>query len=66
VLPLVVVFGLLWGAAGAAAAVLVGMCAFAVAWTIVFFRIRAEDVGQPAPLEEALADTEAEAAALLR
>jgi O-antigen/teichoic acid export membrane protein len=66
VLPLVVVFGVLWGAAGAAAAVLVGMCAFAAAWTIVFFRIRAEDVGQPAPLEEALAEAEAEAAALLR
>jgi O-antigen/teichoic acid export membrane protein len=66
VLPLVVVFGVLWGAAGAAAAVLIGMCAFAAAWTVVFVRIRAEDVGQPAPLEEALAETEAEAGALLR
>ncbi len=66
VLPLVVVFGLVWGAAGAAAAVLVGVCAFALAWTIVFFRIRAEDVGRPVSLDEALADTEAEAGALLR
>ena len=65
-LPLVLVFGVLWGAAGAAAAVLVGMCAFAAVWTVVFVRIRAEDVGRPAPLEEALADTEAEAGALLR
>jgi O-antigen/teichoic acid export membrane protein len=66
VLPLVVVFGILWGAAGAAAAVLVGMCAFAVVWTVVFVRIRADDVVQPAPLGEALADTEAEVGALLR
>jgi hypothetical protein len=66
VLPLVVVFGLLWGAAGAAGAVLVGVCAFAVAWTIVFFRIRADDVGEPGSLDEALADTEAEAGVVVR
>jgi O-antigen/teichoic acid export membrane protein len=66
VLPLVVVFGREWGAAGAAAAVLVGMCAFAAVWTVVFLRVRADDIVQPAPLEEALADTEAEAGALLR
>jgi O-antigen/teichoic acid export membrane protein len=66
VLPLVVVFGVIWGAAGAAAAVLVGMCAFAAVWTVVFLRVRADDIVQPAPLEETLADTEAEAGALLR
>ena len=52
VLPLVVVFGLLWGAAGAAGAVLVGMCAFAVAWLVVFGRIRPEDVGPPSPVPD--------------
>jgi O-antigen/teichoic acid export membrane protein len=66
VLPLVVVFGEIWGAAGAAGAVLVGMCAFAVAWTVVFLRVRADDVGPPEPLEESLADTEAEAGVVLR
>ena len=66
VLPLVVVFGVAWGAAGAAAAVLVGVCAFAAVWTVVFLRIRADDVVQPAPLAETLADTEAEVGALLR
>jgi O-antigen/teichoic acid export membrane protein len=66
VLPLVVVLGARWGAAGAAAAVLIGMCAFAATWAFVFARIRAEDVGQPAPLDEALAEAEAEAGALLR
>jgi O-antigen/teichoic acid export membrane protein len=50
VLPLTLVFGLLWGAAGAAAAVLVGMCAFAVVWAIVFLRIDPEDVGPPTPV----------------
>jgi O-antigen/teichoic acid export membrane protein len=66
VLPLVVVFGLAWGAAGAAAAVLVGVCAFAAAWTVVFVRIRPEDLQEPRPLDETLADTEAEAGAVLR
>jgi O-antigen/teichoic acid export membrane protein len=66
VLPLVVVFGVLWGAAGAAGAILAGMCVFALVWTIVFLRIRAEDVQQPGPLDEALAEAEAEAGALVR
>jgi O-antigen/teichoic acid export membrane protein len=47
VLPLTLVFGLLWGAAGAAGAVLVGMCAFAVVWAVVFLRIEPEDLGPP-------------------
>ena len=50
VLPLTVVFGLLWGAAGAAGAVLGGMCAFAVVWAVVFLRIEPEDIGPPTPV----------------
>src|SRR5438067_399770 len=52
VLPLVVVFGLLWGATGAAGAVLAGMCAFAVVWAFVFARIRPEDIGPPSPVPD--------------
>jgi O-antigen/teichoic acid export membrane protein len=50
VLPLTLVFGSLWGAAGAAAAVLVGMCAFAIVWAVVFLRIDPEDIGPPTPV----------------
>jgi O-antigen/teichoic acid export membrane protein len=50
VLPLTLVFGLLWGAAGAAGAVLVGMCAFAIIWAVVFLRIDPEDIGPPTPV----------------
>ena len=50
VLPLTLVFGALWGAAGAAAAVLVGMCAFAIVWAVVFLRIDPEDIGPPTPV----------------
>jgi O-antigen/teichoic acid export membrane protein len=66
VLPLVIVLGARWGAAGAAGAVLAGMCVFALAWAIIFARIRPEDVGPPTPLDEALAETESEAGALVR
>jgi O-antigen/teichoic acid export membrane protein len=66
VLPLVVVLGARWGATGAAAAVLVGMCAFAVMWGWIFVRIKPEDVHEPASLDEAAAEAEAEAGALLR
>ncbi len=52
VLPLVVAFGALWGATGAAGAVLVGMCVFAAVWAFVFVRIRPEDIGPPSPLQE--------------
>jgi O-antigen/teichoic acid export membrane protein len=52
VLPLVVVFGLAWGAAGAAGAVLVGMCVFAAVWIAVFLRIRPENVHRPEPADE--------------
>jgi O-antigen/teichoic acid export membrane protein len=50
VLPLTLVFGSLWGAAGAAGAMLVGMCAFAIVWAIVFLRIDPEDIGPPTPV----------------
>jgi len=50
VLPLTLVFGSLWGAAGAAGAVLVGMCAFAIVWAVVFLRINPEDIGPPTPV----------------
>jgi O-antigen/teichoic acid export membrane protein len=66
VLPLVLVLGARWGAAGAAGAVLAGMCVFALAWAFIFARIRPEDVGPPASLDEALADTESETGALVR
>jgi O-antigen/teichoic acid export membrane protein len=65
VLPLVVVLGALWGATGAAGAILAGMCVFAVVWTFVFLRIRPEDVHEPSPLEEA-GEELAETAALAR
>jgi O-antigen/teichoic acid export membrane protein len=50
VLPLTLVFGALWGAAGAAGAVLIGMCAFAIVWAVVFLRIDPEDIGPPTPV----------------
>jgi O-antigen/teichoic acid export membrane protein len=65
VLPLVVAFGVLWGATGAAAAILAGMCVFAAVWTVVFLRIRPEDVHEPSPRDEAAEDL-TEAAALAR
>jgi O-antigen/teichoic acid export membrane protein len=50
VLPLTLVFGSLWGAAGAAGAVLAGMCAFAAVWAVVFLRIEPQDLGPPTPV----------------
>jgi len=46
-LPLVVAFGLEWGATGAAAALLVSSVVYAVHWGILFFRIAREP--RPAP-----------------
>jgi O-antigen/teichoic acid export membrane protein len=66
ILPLVVALGALWGATGAAIAILAGMCAFAVVWGWIFLRIRPDDVHAPSSLDEAVADAEAEAGALLR
>jgi O-antigen/teichoic acid export membrane protein len=66
VLPLVVVLGAHWGAGGAAAAFLAGMVAFALLWAWIFFRIRPEDVGEPASVDEMAADEETEAGFLAR
>ncbi|HZC30806.1 MAG TPA: oligosaccharide flippase family protein [Gaiellaceae bacterium] len=66
VLPLVIVFGLHWGATGAAGAVLAGMCVFAVVWAVVFARIHPEEMQAPDGVPEAMADLEAEAGALAR
>jgi O-antigen/teichoic acid export membrane protein len=64
VLPLVVVLGARWGATGAAAAILAGMCVFAAVWAVVFLRMRPEDVAQPVPVPEALAGPETETGTL--
>lgn len=66
VLPLVVALGVAWGATGAALAVLAGMCVFAVIWAWIFLRMRPEDVGEPVPFGEAVAEAEAEAGILAR
>lgn len=66
VLPLVIVFGVYWGATGAAGAVLAGMCVFAAVWAVVFARIHPEDVRGPDGVPEAIADLEAEAGVLAR
>lgn len=68
VLPLVIVLGSLWGATGAAGAVLAGTCVYAAAWAVLFVRIRPED-GMPMPsADEAAGEAaiEAEAGALAR
>jgi len=55
-LPLAVVFGWLWGATGAAGAVLASSVAFAVSWAVLFARIRREPPPPlPAPLEPTVA-----------
>jgi len=57
-LPLAVLLGWKWGAAGAAVAVLVSSVAFAIVWFVLFLRIRREPAGAPpvaVPLEEAVA-----------
>ena len=66
VLPLVVAFGALWGATGAALAVLIGMVVFAGVWAAIFVRIQPDEVQQPSPLAEALAEAEAESGVLSR
>jgi O-antigen/teichoic acid export membrane protein len=64
VLPLVVVFGALWGATGAAGAILAGMCVFAVVWAFVFLRMRPEDVREAESPSDALANPGAETGTL--
>ncbi len=51
-LPLIVVFGKLWGVTGAAAAVLVSSCAFALVWAVLVVRLRRMPLpAQPGPVE---------------
>src|SRR5665213_37749 len=61
-LPLAIVLGWRWGAAGAAGAVLVSSVAFAIAWAILFRRIKREPLppARVAPLEPIVAATEAQ------
>jgi len=66
VLPLVVLLGALWGATGAAAAVLAGMVVFAAMWVVIFTRLRATDVQRPPSIEQEVADAESEVGALAR
>jgi O-antigen/teichoic acid export membrane protein len=65
VLPLIGVFGAVWGAAGAAGAVLVGMVVFAAVWIVIVLRIEPVD-GPPSPsaFDEEIVAEEAEAGAL--
>jgi O-antigen/teichoic acid export membrane protein len=52
--PLVVAFGALWGATGAAGAVLAATVVFVVFWSVLFTRIRREpDSSPPAPPQTA-------------
>jgi O-antigen/teichoic acid export membrane protein len=44
VIPLTIVFGLAWGATGAAGAVLAGTCVFAALWGLIAMRVEAVDV----------------------
>jgi O-antigen/teichoic acid export membrane protein len=62
VLALVVPFGALWGATGAAGAILAGMVAYAVAWIVIFLRIVPED-GAPGLAGDGAGEAEIEAEA---
>jgi O-antigen/teichoic acid export membrane protein len=63
-LPLAVLLGWKWGAAGAAVAVLVSSVAFAIVWLVLYQRIRREPEGVPSPVavspEQAVAISELE------
>ena len=52
-LPLVIAFGLLWGATGAGAAVLVSTGVFVAAWAVLFVRISRDTRDLPRPEERA-------------
>ena len=58
--------GAIWGATGAALAVLAGTCVFAAMWAWIFLRMKPEDVGEPVSIREAVAEAEAEAGILAR
>jgi O-antigen/teichoic acid export membrane protein len=64
VLPLIIAFGAVWGAAGAAGAVLVGMVVFAAVWIVVVLRIEPTEEPSPSAFDEELVVEEAEAGAL--
>jgi O-antigen/teichoic acid export membrane protein len=66
ILPLVIPLGLYFGATGAAFAVFAGMCAFALVWAVIFVRLKPDDVAQPSPLGEAIAQEDGEAEVLAR
>ena len=53
-IPLVAVLGVEWGATGAAVAVLASSVAFALAWTVVLARLRAEVAARDRDLHGAL------------
>jgi O-antigen/teichoic acid export membrane protein len=64
VLPLIAVFGALWGAKGAAAAVLAGMAVFAIVWVALALRIEVDEPS-PSALDEDVVAEEAEAGSLV-
>lgn len=63
-LPLIVVLGAVWGAAGAAGAVLVSIVVFAAVWIVLALRIEPVDEPSPSAFDEELVAEEAEAGAL--
>jgi O-antigen/teichoic acid export membrane protein len=63
-LPLIAVFGAMWGASGAAAAVLVSIVVFAAVWIVLVLRIEPVDEPSPSAFDEELVAEEAEAGAL--
>jgi O-antigen/teichoic acid export membrane protein len=63
-LPLIAVFGAVWGASGAAGAVLVSIVVFAAAWIMLVLRIEPTDEPSPSAFDEELVAEEAEAGAL--
>jgi O-antigen/teichoic acid export membrane protein len=63
-LPLIAVFGAVWGASGAAGAVLVAMVVFAAVWIVLVLRVEAADEPSPSAFDEELVAEEAEAGAL--
>ena len=63
-MPLIGVFGAVWGAAGAAGAVLVSMVVFAAAWIVIVVRMEPADEPSPSAFDEELVAEGAEAGAL--
>jgi O-antigen/teichoic acid export membrane protein len=62
IVPLVLLLGHVYGATGAAFAVLAGMLVFAGMWTVIFMRTTTDDIAHPPPaLPEAAAQEQAEA-----